>query len=534
MISRFNLFPVNERTTYNRESLPYKLVWGTFILLTTFFSLFIIDEPILTYKWFIFVVTHCFLSIFSILAINGDQIRVGSFLYVSYFIILIFSFSFVGMYVPVMTTLLLLIMITGIILGKKSIWLLMFVPAIYGSLSLLKNYGFLPKFDDATSRIFILYWMVSAGALIFVCFVSSFDRFSTALGKTSDKNASLRSSEEKYRSIFESLYDVYYQTDLAGRIIMISPSIKIRAGYEPSAIIGRYVTDFYADPNARNSLLSLLKEKGAIHDFETEMVSSDGKVVNVEVSSKFMLGRKGEPIGIEGSLHDVSKRVESEKKLKESSVSAKLLSAHIHHNFEEERARFSREIHDEIGQEFEAIKMELAQLRNAVTVLALRDRVTKVISNMDDSIGKVRRIAMALRPGILDDLGLISAVEWHGQEFERRTGIKFIFNCSINDLKPDTHLSTNIFRIFQEALSNVEKHSGATVVEVKMELTNGQLVFEIKDNGEGFDVPKARSKATLGLLGIFERISLINGYLSIDSGENIGTHIQLTISIIIN
>ncbi len=340
--------------------------------------------------------------------------------------------------------------------------------------------------------------------------------------------------EDKYRSIFESLYDVYYQTDLLGRITMISPSIKMRAGYEPAEIIGRNVTEFYVDPNSRSRLLDLLKNNGVAHDFETDMVTKEGRILNVEISSKIMFNKKGEPIGIEGSLHDISKRVESEKKLKENSANAKLLSAHVHHNFEEERARFSRQIHDDIGQEFEAVKMDMALLKNEISEPKWKERLTNIIYKMDSSIEKVRRIAMELRPGLLDDLGLVSAIEWLGEDFERRTDIAFVFNCNISDLKPDDRLSTTIFRIFQETLSNVEKHSAASIVEVNINLTNGRLVLITRDNGKGFDVEKAKTKATLGLFGIFERISMINGYLSIRSEENFGTEIQLSVPIIIN
>ena len=429
-----------------------------------------------------------------------------------------------------------LIIPAGINLGKKSIWLLLPIPSLYVVTLLLDRFlnpiSLFEFIDDHSLKS----WVVSSEAILLISSIAplsedpSFSSSNANQKKVYDQN----NNEEKYKSIFESLYDVYYQTDLHGKITMISPSIKIRAGYEPLDIIGRKVTDFYADPDARNILMTRLKEKGSVHDFETKLVANDGQIFHVEISSKVMFDKKGSPIGIEGTLHDITERIENETKLKESSEKIKLLSAHIRHNYEEERARFSREIHDEIGQEFEAIKMEMAQLRNAITVMPIRERITKVISNMDDSITKVRRIAMELRPGILDDIGLIAAVEWQGQEFERRTGIKFIFSSSINEFAPDTTLSNNLYRVFQEALSNVEKHSAASAVEVKIKLTNGKLIFEIKDNGKGFDVQKARSKATVGLLGIFERISLINGYLSINSKENAGTEIQLSIPIIIN
>jgi signal transduction histidine kinase len=155
-----------------------------------------------------------------------------------------------------------------------------------------------------------------------------------------------------------------------------------------------------------------------------------------------------------------------------------------------------------------------------------------MISLIDDTIITVRRIASELRPSILDDLGLIAALEWQGQEFEKRTGVKSYLNHDILDFNPEKELSTTIFRVYQEALTNITRHAHATQVETTIEIKDNYITLIVKDNGCGIDLNNVNYKNSLGLIGMKERALLFKGDLTIECGKSKGTIIILKIPLI--
>jgi signal transduction histidine kinase len=144
-------------------------------------------------------------------------------------------------------------------------------------------------------------------------------------------------------------------------------------------------------------------------------------------------------------------------------------------------------------------------------------------------ISTVRRIASELRPRTLDDLGLTVALEWQAQEFEKRTGIRCVLDLPQEELALDSGRSTAIFRIFQESLTNVARHAQATRVKARLERQGDQLIFQVHDNGRGFDAEQAKERRSLGLVGMQERALLLNGELKIEGILGSGTTMTLRI-----
>jgi PAS domain S-box-containing protein len=193
------------------------------------------------------------------------------------------------------------------------------------------------------------------------------------------------------------------------------------------------------------------------------------------------------------------------------------LSAHVESVREDERTGIAREIHDELGQALTAIKMDLAWLRRRASGDAPLSREgwlekIETMSQMaDDVINQVRRISAELRPGVLDDLGLLAALEWQAQEFEKRTGTECHLRSNLGDTQLERNLSTAVFRIFQEALTNNTRYAEASRVDVSLELKDGWLSLEVKDDGKGIAPEAIRSPTSLGLLGISERARRLGG-----------------------
>ena len=221
-------------------------------------------------------------------------------------------------------------------------------------------------------------------------------------------------------------------------------------------------------------------------------------------------------------LSRTAELIESERLLRESSEQLRHLAGHLLSIREEERARISREVHDELGQSLTAVKMDLAWLEARMPENgAMLERIRATRKLADGIIQSIRRISTELRPAVLD-LGLAAAVEWQVQDFQARSGIQ----CEVRLLTGDVvaaNAATAMFRIFQETLTNVARHSQATRAEVVLQKRGDRLVLLIHDNGRGFDQKDPALSKSLGLLGMRERAAILGGRVDIASAPGSGT-----------
>jgi signal transduction histidine kinase/ligand-binding sensor domain-containing protein len=232
---------------------------------------------------------------------------------------------------------------------------------------------------------------------------------------------------------------------------------------------------------------------------------------------------------------DVSDRKRNEAHLQESREQLRALATRLESVREEERAMLSREIHDELGQLMTGLKMDLALIRRRVMELgqgipdAVSQRIAQMNSVLEDAIQTVRKIAGQLRPAVLDDLGLVAAIEWQARDFGERTGIRCEIALGVDELRMAPERATEFFRIFQELLTNVVRHAQASVVGVTLTCEAGALTLEVRDNGKGIQPEDIRRPASLGILGMEERARRINGTLSIMRGKENGTVARISV-----
>lgn len=206
------------------------------------------------------------------------------------------------------------------------------------------------------------------------------------------------------------------------------------------------------------------------------------------------------------------------------------LSAHLQRVREDERTRLARELHDELGQALTALKLDIKWVERRIPADSpARPRLEEMSSATDGLIDSMRRIAADLRPGVLDDLGLAAAIEWQAQEFERRTETTCIVRADLGDLQLERDLSTEVFRIFQEALTNVARHAHASLVDVELARRGEHLFLTVRDDGRGMprDAPARRS--SLGLLGLMERARRLGGIVELSTPEAGGTKLVLDV-----
>jgi len=272
------------------------------------------------------------------------------------------------------------------------------------------------------------------------------------------------------------------------------------------------------------------KKTGTVQS-ELNMLRKDGTRVPVQITSSVYADARGEE-RTSMIIRDITDLKQTEQILQNKNRLLQQLYVHQDQIRENDRKRISREIHDELGQSLSALKIDLGWLKDH---LELNQRAFDKINGMSDIVSEtiktVQRIASDLRPGLLDDLGLIPAMEWYCQEFEKRTGVICQFigdDIEINNER----ITLVIYRILQEALTNVMRHSEANNVMVNLYKKNEWIVLEVNDNGKGMDSSKINGPTSLGIVGMRERVNQYNGKLNISSKLNKGTklsiHIPLT------
>lgn len=263
--------------------------------------------------------------------------------------------------------------------------------------------------------------------------------------------------------------------------------------------------------------------------FEHRILRKDGTIRHIHSISTYEFDKNGKAIGLLGTCHDITERVLIQNKLEKSEMQVRHFARHLTNTLENERAFFAREIHDELGQYLTGIKLGLSSLQNQIVGNAkLNTRIESMISDIVTGQQAVRKIATQLRPGILDTLGLTQSINWLVKEFEKKTDMRFYLE--IDDKLECTYeqqVSTCIFRICQEALTNISKHAEASEVSIKLYKCNNTLTLLVSDNGKGIANSNLENPFSMGLLGMKERASLIGASLNISSISAKGTTIQL-------
>ena len=217
------------------------------------------------------------------------------------------------------------------------------------------------------------------------------------------------------------------------------------------------------------------------------------------------------------------------ERLKESEDKLRRLAAHLISVREEERAHIAREIHDELGQVLTGIKMEVAWLQKRLKEPQLLEKTESMSQLIDSTVQTVRKIATGLRPEMLDDMGLVAAIGWQAKDFQKRTGIRCRVKLPPETVKSDIDVATTSFRIFQEILTNVARHSRATRVDIDLEVSDAEVRLRVQDNGVGITESDLHGRKSLGLLGMHERALLFGGEVSITGAPGHGTRVAVVI-----
>jgi PAS domain S-box-containing protein len=232
-------------------------------------------------------------------------------------------------------------------------------------------------------------------------------------------------------------------------------------------------------------------------------------------------------------IRDITEQKKAKEKLRLSGEQLREFAAGIEAVREEERTRVAREIHDELGQALTVIKLDLSWLQTKPlrNQREFRKKVKSMMDHVDNTIERMRKIVSELRPSILDDLGLIPAIEWQVKEFQKRTGIRSQLRSNVEEADVTPDRSAAVFRVVQEALTNIMRHARAKSVQVGLKKENGLLTITVRDNGQGMEEHAITDVKSLGILGMKERILRVGGDFKIHSTPGKGTRVQIVLGI---
>lgn len=341
-----------------------------------------------------------------------------------------------------------------------------------------------------------------------------------------------RKEKELSDSIINSLPGVFYLYDEAGNFIRWNTNFETVSGYDKTEIKQMKPGDFFEEMNKDHVLNWIRKvfEEG-YSETEAMVVTKKGERIPYFLTGS-VVHFHDRPCLIGVGL-DISSSKQTERELKQLTEELRQFSAHLDKVKEEEQRRIAREIHDELGQQMTGLKMDVSALRKGINgnlkPLEIQGKLHEMDQLLDVAVSTIRRISSQLRPSILDDLGLAAALEWQSREFEKRFSISVDFESAGETGIIDPAIGIALFRMFQESLTNVARHSGARQVFCHFDVLPHALTLSVRDDGKGFDMEEARQTRSLGLLGMKERAYMINGRVQINTQKGKGTEVIITV-----
>ncbi|MBM4463343.1 MAG: PAS domain S-box protein [Chloroflexi bacterium] len=335
---------------------------------------------------------------------------------------------------------------------------------------------------------------------------------------------------KKAQELFRRLADsspigIYILQD--GKLQFVNRQFQYYGGYDEEELLGTDAARFVLPGDrgkVRQAAIAMLRGERS-EPYEFRFVTRDGKIRWVmERVASIEYNRRRATLG---NFMDITERKQHEEALEHSESQLRLLSQRILNIQEEERSRIARDLHDQLGQELVFLKMKAVSLAEQLGgASVVHGAAREVVSLIEQVRATSHRIAVDVRPAMLDDLGLLKAIQWYAEQFEERTSIVCLVDASAADLGLPKEVSTAAYRILQEALTNVWKHARASQVRVKVNKKGETMALRISDNGIGFDCSKISAEGALGLLGMRERAHLVGGTLKISSRPGKGTEIM--------
>lgn len=331
-------------------------------------------------------------------------------------------------------------------------------------------------------------------------------------------------------SIINSLPGIFYLYTKEGKFLRWNKNFEQVSRYSGEEIMEMHPLDFF-DENDKELLTQKIANTFVVGE---ENVQSDFLLKTKQKIPYYFTGKAIEyenSICLMGVGIDFTERVRAQEIIKDTTLKLRQLTAHLQNIREEERKRIGREIHDELGQQLTAIKMDISWIDKKIIdeTGIIKNKLKNIIGLLDGSNQSIRRILSELRPGLLDERGLIEALKWLGRQFTDNTGLTVLFSSTETEIRLAEPQATCIFRVYQEALTNIMRYAKAHKVSASLNIVNGDVVVTISDDGQGFSPEALQRKPTFGILGMKERVASLNGNFELESAPGRGTKVTFSI-----
>jgi PAS domain S-box-containing protein len=343
--------------------------------------------------------------------------------------------------------------------------------------------------------------------------------------------ASVKQERMRYQELFDFAPEPYLLTDING-VIQEANHATTDLLKVPAHLLAGKPLAVFVTPESKQAFYRLMVTARDTHTRKVDefmLKPRHSAPIPAEFTVLTTRDAKGLPSGQRWLIRDVSRRKEIEGELEQSRQQLQTFASNIQTAREDERARVAREIHDELGQTLTGLRLDIGMAKKQVPeeMTALHSKLEDISDTVVSTIQTVRRIMTDLRPSVLDEAGLIAAVEWQCRDFKARTGIHCRFLTKESELDLSDESTNAIFRLTQEMLTNAARHSGATRVTVELKQASQWVQLEVRDNGRGITDGEINNPVTAGLLGMRERVRLLNGEITFQGTQGRGTRIRV-------
>lgn len=366
-----------------------------------------------------------------------------------------------------------------------------------------------------------------------VCIFSSFEDISHRKLIEKEKEELFRSlaeSEEKCRSFFVNSLDANFLTAPEGIVFSANPAASAMLGYTEEEICSLQRDQLMDVTDPRLGAALAERETKGKFSGELTMIRKNGEKFPVELSSVIFSNHDGRKM-TSMIVRDITERKLAEASQRKSKDLLEKLNQHLVAVRENERKKIAMALHDDLGQRLTGLYLDIAWLKNKMTHQPVRvtDKLDEITVMINETIENVKETSAFLRPSMLFELGLIPAIQSHLKKFEKQSGISYSFHCEPDHFYTDDQTSLVIYRVLQESLTNIARHSSATRTEIRLQLCSDVLNMTIGDNGQGITADQLNSLSSMGIAGMRERIRAASGKIDITGDPGKGTMVSVTI-----
>lgn len=341
----------------------------------------------------------------------------------------------------------------------------------------------------------------------------------------------IRNASHYARTLIEASLDPLITINYEGKITDVNSSTEKITGMKRVKLIGSDFSDYFTEPDKAREGYRIVFSKGVVKDYPLRILHTSGRAIDVLYNATLFKNEDGKVQGVFAAARDVTDHKKMEMELRNSKELLEKLNLHLQEIREDERSQIALNLHDDLGQRLTALYLDIAWLKSRIGVqsLAVRKKLEEVSQLINETIEGVKEFSSFLRPAILFDLGLVPAINEQLGKFKKQTGIICHFYCEPEEFIIDDRLALVLYRILQEALTNISRHAGASKTEITLRMLKNTIVMLIKDDGIGIDKDKINSLTSMGIAGIKERLKSVNGRVLIEGEKGVGTIMKVLI-----